>query len=509
MSAAASALSGTGGSIHYFGDYELIQEIARGGMGIVYAARQKSLNRIVALKRILHGTLADAGQVRRFRAEAEAAARLHHPNIVGIYEIGEHEGQQYFSMEYIEGQNLADLVREGPLPARRAAEFLKTIATAVAYAHQQGVLHRDLKPSNVLVDEHDQPHITDFGLAKLLTGDADLTLSGQVLGTPSYMSPEQAAGDRAAVGPGADIYSLGALLYHLLTGRPPFVAEAQAETLRQAREAEPAAPRSLNPSVPPDLETICLKCLAKESPRRYATAQALAADLGRFLRGEPIHARPVTRVERAWSWCRREPALATALAVVALALVVVPVVASVSARRVQSARGNETQQRQRAERLASEEKARQHYAGQHAALAATRERQRASAVAQTLGMERAETAFAKGANPDGMATLATLLRTSPTNRVVTERLLSALSVLEWPLLARRAAAATGHVTEAVFSPDGTLLATGTDQGTVRLWEVATGEPRTPPLSLTGVVKRIRFGAQSRFFAACTEDSVRA
>ena len=509
LSTAASALAGPGDSIHYFGDYELIQEIARGGMGIVYAARQKSLNRIVALKKILHGTLANAEQVRRFRAEAEAAARLHHPGIVGIYEIGEHEGQQYFSMEYIEGSNLAEVVREGPVPARRAAELLKTISVAVAYAHQHGVLHRDLKPSNVLVDEHDQPHVTDFGLAKLLTGDTDLTLSGQMLGTPSYMSTEQAAGDRAALGPATDIYSLGALLYHLLTGRPPFVAATVAETLRLARETEPAALRSLEASVPPDLETICLKCLAKEPQRRYATAQELAADLERFLRGEPIHARPVTRFERAWRWCRREPALAGAIGVVALALVVVPVVTNVAARRVQSARGQETQERQRAERLANDEQTRKQRAEQHALAAAARERQRAGAVAQTIGMERAAASFAKGPNSDGVATLAALLRASPTNRLVTERLLSALSALEWPLLERRAATATGHVTEAVFSPDGTMLATGTDLGTVRTWNAATGEPLTPALSLTGNVKRIRFGDQGRYFAACTENSVRA
>ncbi len=510
MSTAASVLglaSGPRESIHYFGDYELIQEIARGGMGVVYAARQKSLNRIVALKRILHGTLADAEQVRRFRAEAEAAARLHHPNIVGIYEIGEQEGQQYFSMEYIEGSNLAELVREGPLSARRAAEFLKTIAAAVAYAHQQGVLHRDLKPSNVLVDEHDQPHVTDFGLAKLLTGDADLTLSGQVLGTPSYMSPEQAAGDRAALGPATDIYSLGALLYHLLTSRPPFVAATHAETLRQVGEAEPAAPRSLNASVPLDLETICLKCLAKEPPRRYATAQELAADLERFLRGEPIHARPVTRVERAWRWCQCEPALAGAIGAVALLLIAVAVIASVAALRINTARGNETQERQRAERLAEAERTHKERAEQNAA-AAGREQQRAVEALHAIEMDRAETSFTKDANADGVAYLAAMLRASPTNRIVTERLLSALSFHEWPLLERRGYAETGHVTEAVFSPDGTILATGTDKGAVRVWSTATGEPLTPELPFIANVRRIRFGANGSYFAAAAGDSVR-
>ncbi len=496
-------------TIQYFGDYQLIQEIARGGMGVVFAARQVSLNRVVAVKRMLETALATPEQVRRFRAEAEAAASLRHPHIVGIFEIGEHEGQHYFSMEYIEGRNLAELVRDGPLAPRRAAELLRTIAAAVDYAHGHGILHRDLKPSNVIVDEHDQPHLTDFGLAKLLTGDKDLTLSGQALGTPSYMSPEQGAGQRATIGPGSDVYSLGAVLYHLLTGRPPFVAESPMETLRQAKEVEPVAPCALNASVPPDLETICLKCLAKQSARRYATAKELADDLERFLRGEPIHARPVTHLERAWRWCHREPALAGAIGAVALALVVVPVVTSIAARRIQSARGHELQERQRAERLAQAERARQQRAEQHAALVAAREQQRAAAARPTLGMERAEAAFARGTNADGLATLAALLRASPTNRVLTERLLSALSLHPWPLLERRGFSAPGRVTEAVFSPDGNLLATGTDSGAVRVWNVASGEPVTPLLSLCGNVKRIRFGAQGRYFAATTETTLRA
>ena len=496
-----------GDSIQYFGDYELIQEIARGGMGVVFAARQTSLNRIVAVKRMLQATLATPEQVRRFRAEAEAAASLRHPNIVGIYEIGEHKGQHYFSMEYIEGGNLAELVRDGPLAPRRAAEFLKTIAAALAYAHERGILHRDLKPSNVLVDEHDQPHVTDFGLAKILTGDNDLTLSGQVLGTPSYMSPEQGAGRSAELGPATDIYSLGAVLYHLLTGRPPFAAETPAETLRQAKEVEPVAPRALNASVPRDLETICLKCLAKEPARRYPTAQELAADLDRFLRGEPIHARPVTRVERAWRWCRREPALAGAIGAVALLLIALAIGSSVAALRINAARGNETRERQRAERLAKEEKVQKERAEQYAA-AAGREGQRAVDALHAIEMDRIETAFTKKANADALAYLAAMLRANPTNRVLTERMLSALSLHEWPLLEHRGYSETGYVTEVAFSPDGTSLATGTDQGMVRVWNVATGEPVTPALSFTGSVKRIRFGADGSYFAAIAGTSVR-
>jgi serine/threonine protein kinase len=212
-------------TVRYFGDYELLEEIARGGMGVVYKARQVSLNRIVAVKMILAGALASEEDVKRFRAEAEAAANLQHPNIVAIHEVGEHEGQHYFSMDYIDGRSLAGLVREHPLPARQAAEYVQTIAEAVQYAHEQGTLHRDLKPSNIIVDEQDRPHVTDFGLARRIEGDTRLTGTGKVLGTPSYMPPEQAASKRGALGPPADVYALGAILYDLLTGRPPFRAE--------------------------------------------------------------------------------------------------------------------------------------------------------------------------------------------------------------------------------------------------------------------------------------------
>ena len=242
-----------------FGDYELLEEIARGGMGVVYRARQQSLNRIIALKMMLAGQFAQPEFVQRFRAEAEAIAQLQHPNIVAIHEVGEREGQPYFSMDFVPGRTLADIVREGPLPAQRAATYLKAISAAVHYAHQQGILHRDLKPSNVLIDANDQPRITDFGLAKRLTGDSELTLTGQVLGSPNYLSPEQAAGRQAEVGRASDVYALGAMLYHLVTGRPPFQADALTTLLGQVMETEPVAPRLLNASIPRDLETICLK----------------------------------------------------------------------------------------------------------------------------------------------------------------------------------------------------------------------------------------------------------
>jgi len=306
-----------------FGDYELLEEIARGGMGVVWKARQKSLNRLVALKMMLSGQFAKPEFVQRFRAEAEAIAQLQHPNIVAIHEVGEHDGQPYFSMDYVEGRTLAEIVREGPLAAKRTSAYLKAIAEAVHYAHEHGILHRDLKPSNVLIDANDQPRITDFGLAKRLTSDfgprtSDLTLTGQVLGSPNYLAPEQAAGRQAEVGPASDVYALGAMLYHLVTGRPPFQAESLTTLLRQVMETEPVAPRLLNASVPRDLETICLKCLEKDQLRRYGTAQAVADELGRFLRGESILARPIGLAGKAGRWCRRKPALALALGAVVL-----------------------------------------------------------------------------------------------------------------------------------------------------------------------------------------------
>ena len=296
--------------VRYFGDYELLREIARGGMGVVFEARQMSLNRKVALKMILAGQLANETDVKRFHTEAEAAANLDHPGIVPIYEVGQHQGQHYFSMGFIEGQSLSQRLTYGPLPCRQAAALLVAVAEAIDYAHQCGVIHRDLKPGNILLDAKGNPRVTDFGLAKKIQGDSGLTGSGQVMGTPSYMPPEQAGGKRAAVGPAADVYALGATLYALITGRPPFQAATAMDTVLQVLSDEPVPPRRLNAAIPRDLETICLKCLEKEPDQRYTSAAALAADLRRFLTGEPIAARPVTQLERAAKWARRKPTLA-------------------------------------------------------------------------------------------------------------------------------------------------------------------------------------------------------
>lgn len=307
------------GQLRRFGDFTLINEIARGGMGVVYKARQESLKRIVALKMILAGKLAGELDVQRFRAEAEAAALLDHPGIVPVYEFGEWEGQHYFSMGFVDGPSLAQAF-DDPYPPRQATELMVKVCDAVEYAHRQGVVHRDLKPANVLLEANGNPRISDFGLAKRVELNSGLTVSGQIMGTPSYMPPEQALGSGSNVTQASDIYSLGAILYELLTGRPPFQSDNPMETLRQVLHRDPIPPRQLNSSVPRDLETVCLKCLNKEPRRRYESADALADELRRYLAGQPIHARPISGVERAARLCRRNPTVSTSLGAVVLSL---------------------------------------------------------------------------------------------------------------------------------------------------------------------------------------------
>jgi serine/threonine protein kinase len=348
--------------------YEVLGELGRGGMGVVYRARQLALRRTVALKMVLNGAHAGPKELARFRAEAAAIARLQHPNIVQIYEIGEAEGRPYFALEFVAGGSLAQHLHGTPQPMRRAAQLVETLARAVQAAHANGIVHRDLKPANILLVPTNQgsaigpensqnasaltaergvlnaiPKLTDFGLAKCVAGDGEApglrssTVTGELLGTPQYMAPEQAATPRQPVGPAADVYALGAILYELLTGRPPFTGETPLDTVLQLLHNEPVPVTSLQPNVPRDLETICLKCLRKDPRQRYGSALELAEDVQRFLRNEPIRARPVRAVEKLWRWVCRHPVAAGLLAAALLAPVVALTALSLlSARLVRS-----------------------------------------------------------------------------------------------------------------------------------------------------------------------------
>ncbi len=429
-----------------FGDYELLEEIGRGGMGVVYRARQRSLDRVVAIKRMVFGPGSSPELVKRFCAEAVSAAALRHPNIVAIHEVGVHEGQHFFVMDYVQGQSLAQLVTAGPLPARRTAGYLKTLAEAVHYAHERGILHRDLKPSNVLIDEQDQPRIVDFGLARRLEGASELTVTGQVLGSPHYLPPEQATAQRGRVSRRTDVYGLGATLYHLLTGRPPFQAESLAQTLDLVGRSDPVAPRLLNPSVPRDLETICLKCLEKEPSRRYPTAQALADELGRFQSGEPIRARPLGLAGQMWRWCRRNPRLASATAAAVVSLLV--------------GLAGVTWEWRRAE------------AGELSA-------QRRAYISEINSAQQA----LKASNPERALEL--LNRHRPEEKAESRKQKAEFDLrgFEWSYLWQQcqsgAAAVVGVLPSRIrsleVSPDGRWLAAGSERGTVKVWNLATGE----------------------------------
>ncbi|MCW5556752.1 MAG: protein kinase [Verrucomicrobiae bacterium] len=449
--------------LHRSGQYEILREIGRGGMGIVYEARQPQLNRRVAIKMLLAGAGARPDFKPRFRAEAEAAARLRHPGIVTIHEVGELDGQPFLAMELVEGPSLAELVRQHPLPPLRAARYVRLIADAIAHAHRAGILHRDLKPSNVLLDAQDQPRITDFGLAKQLDSDADLTRSGEIMGSPAYLPPEQLSG--GTVAPSGDVYSLGAILYELLTAQPPFVADTVASTLQQVLHNEPVSPRLLNATVPRDLDTLCLKCLHKEPHRRYATAADLAADLARFEAGEPVQARPVSRAERGLLWSRRNPALAMVSAALAMALIVGSVSVLVQWRRAEASRG---------------EMSRNLYAADVAA---------ASTALHEGNLGRARDLLIRHPGPEGTD-----------QREFTHRLL-------WARCQGDHLATFGQhpwiVTSVAVSPDGQWVASGSqDQPgngaeTLKLWSLSL--PTTAPrvLSATNTVWTVAFSGDSR------------
>jgi WD40 repeat protein len=482
--------------------YEILGVLGRGGMGVVYRARQTGLKRLVALKMVLGGGLAGGAERDRFKAEAEAVAALQHPNIVQVFEVGEAGGLPYLALEFCPGGSLDSKLNGTPLPPRESAPLLQTLARAMHAAHEKGVIHRDLKPANVLLLQDGTPKVTDFGLARKVEGSSGMTQSGTILGTPSYMAPEQAQGKGKEAGPAADVYALGAVLYEFLTGRPPFKGVSPMDTLVQVLSDEPVPPTRLQPKTPRDLETICLKCLEKDPRRRYASADALAEDLGRFIQGVPIQARPTPAWERAWKWARRRPAVA-ALSLLTLAVAAVGFVlvswqwlrAEAEANRARAAqaeavaagdREHDQADRERQARKEAEE------AGDRERLQADRERQarqeadrardEARALAADLALERGLEWCRQGDVGAGLLWLAQALHDAP-NEELRQSIRANLGA--WRPRAHLLQAALEHpdavsVTAATLSPDGRTVATGCDDGSVRLWDRASGDVRLLP-----------------------------
>ena len=486
-----------GAKVRYFGDYEIQKVLGRGGMGVVYKARQISLNRSVALKMIKAGVLADDAELQRFQNEAEAVALLDHVGIVPVYEVGEHLGQKYFSMKLIEGGNLAEKLPRFKADPKAAAILLAQTADAVHHAHIRGILHRDLKPANILVDAEGHPHVTDFGLAKRVEGTAEMTLSGAILGTPAYMSPEQANARRGSITTATDVYGLGAVLYALLTGKAPFGGDSMIETLDAVRNRPPESPKKFNAHVPRDLETICLKCLEKDPRRRYGSAVELSTDLHNWLESRPITARRVAWTERAWLWCKRKPVVAALAAAVVLAIVG----GTVTVIAVQT-RANRLLEKKNSDLLNS-------------AVAIKASRDRVQGLLRESEIRTSDQAFdwalglAKdGRVAEGMLWMNLALANTPHDETERRRvLLTNLNRWRAGLYnLRERLDHKGRVVAFAFRPgDGRRIVTASHDGSARLWDTGTGQPVGDAMTHSDFVFAVAFRPDGRRVATGSRD----
>ncbi len=538
------ANSTAGFDVRYFGVYEILEVLGSGGMGVVYKARHARLRKEVALKLIRAGEFATDCEVKMFQAEARAAAKLDHPGIVAVHEIGMHAGRHFYSMDYVAGGCLSNLHRDAPVPVRRAADLVRQMADAIHFAHSNGIVHRDLKPANVLLTTAGAPRITDFGLAKRMWVDQNSrvaadTVTGRVLGTAGYMSPEQATGKSKLVGETADTYSLGAVLYALLTSRAPFVGESQAETIQQVIETEPVSPRLLNPSVPRDLETICLKCLNKERHERYGSAQLLADDLQRFLDGRPVLARPISRSARAWRQVKRYPVVTGLSAAIALSLLCGILMslffANEAQRRAEENRRlalEEFQAREVAEQNkniaeANASLARKHLYSAHMSLAQSEWKAgRLGAVLNLLNQHEPvggeedlrgfEWYYWKRCCEselrcfDGHTSFVASVAYNPSGTAIVSAAHDGTVMIWSALTGERMHTLVGHsdaVKCAVFSPDAALVASASWDGTVRLWDVTSGAPILFPLQHAGQVESVAFSSDGSTLASAARDGM--